>query len=213
MGVYLWHDDWWTPWANTIAYYPFVNDTADQMGNITLTSPSAVQQTLWFRITGGITGTRGVLTVNYIGWWYKPISGTSSMIAMNCIDSPAMGYYYAHTQSNLAQHLYAFWPSYNVNSQSAITTFGNWYHIAVSYNSTENKTYGYLNGVEYLLYNWQWSNLAQSVMITGSRPGSGSTTSGNAVIDVSEVILEDTARSGQQVLDYYNSTKSKYWIS
>lgn len=50
-------------------------------------------------------------------------------------------------------------------------------------------------------------------MITGSRPGSGSVLSGNAVIDVSEVILEDTGRSGQQVLDYYNNTKSNYGIS
>lgn len=204
----------WTPWSNTLAYRPLTNDLIDVIGNKSLTyqSPaSASKQSLGYRFVGWVTSWDWT-NVKLISCWLKVISGSSSNCGLPGIANPSVGYYYKHNESRLYQKFFCWTnSSFGASTATANISTGNRIHFVVCYDQTENKSYGYINWTQYLIYNGAGYSFGNEIMPMSSDSGAG-VYSGNLTVDISDLIFESKSRTAQEVSDYYNQTKSKYWL-
>lgn len=207
MGVYLWTDEW-TPWANTMAYFPLETDQLDTTGNYTL-SLTGTQQTVgyqfsWSELVLNWTYTRVQflnvrVKIDSVGSW---ITNLATMI-----NSWGMRYNWEHILMPANAKKFQIENGSNVASFSSAqnTTTWAWYNIAFGVNSNYNYT-AYINGS--LVWSWTLSSIRQpswsNIVFLFNQ---------TATATFSKVIVEDVAWTDQEVLDYYNTTKSKYWIS
>jgi hypothetical protein len=210
---------WWQPWANTVAYFPFKNDTLDTQWNLTLTYNQIQQDTVGYKVTGWVRTSYTWHTVNYVGGWYniQQLQTTWSWkcVALNCVDNPAMWNYPVHTNNTpLNQKFYVFKnSSFSLATVSAPISNEVWHHVAISYVQSENKTYGYLDWTQYLIYSGKWYNFWDNSIIFGSWNNNNTDTiSWDWICLVSDVIFESQWWTAQDVSDYYNLTKSNYWL-
>ena len=191
---------WWKPWANTIAYFPFENDTADHSGNgVTLTTTSTpIQQSIGYKFTWQTSiSSNQVKTVSV---WIKMITwGDTTWIATQ--DCHYICYYYTHDSG--------LWQNFVILNQhitaNATTNANTWYNIITVVDTANNKTYGYINGVKYMDYSGVWNNLGSWIWLMGSANNNGEWI-------LSDCIIESVARTDQEVLDYYNNTKWTYGL-
>lgn len=202
----------WAPWANTIAYYPLQSDTNDYSWNSRNLTNS------W------VTFSDGVWIFNwsaraYISWntqlnnWYtisfweqSTVNNTSFMVDMRnnnqywqWICALTEGWYFKIRQQITA------------SSETEYKTLrnGNWNNWIITWDGTSNWK---------ISVNWQ---LAHSVTIAKSIDTSNTTLSlwsryswltNPFSWSLSEVIIENTPRTETEKSDYYNLTKSKYWL-
>ena len=224
--IFIRVDEWWNPWANTVAYFPLDVDLLDHWPNhFTMTNY------WWVTIdTTQISG-KGVAYFNWssmlyatsLSWlptWTNP---KTISIWVNKRASTTTGIYcwigtvYADNPNKsfiINQYNWKFWFStwgWGYDFPSSVTpTIWQRYNLVASY-----------DGSTYTLYiNW-------TANISGSL--TANTTSDKICIwwntdtriwywmpekaYMSEVIIENKARTAQEILDYYNITKSLYGIS
>ena len=208
---------WWQPWANTIAYYPLnstntVNDLS--WNSNTLTNQWATFWTYW-----------GVDCVNTTGkslYWLVtnlPIWNSMRTISVR-----------ANAQAS-SSWMAIYWYGSNTTHNRCVcyrTTIDGWIiyfshqidDIATSIVMDTNKRYLFTYTYDGTTAKWyvNWS-LAWSVNVVLE------TTSSDLVISwwgawhetftgyISNFIIEDKARTAEEISDYLNRTKSLYWIS
>lgn len=217
----------WTPWANTIAYYP-------------LTSSSTVNDMSWngYDLTNNWWVTFGVY------WWVDCASFNSTarnaLVCQNNIWTTLSGnqaftyscrIYIAGNRSKEANII-----SINANNNHedrALTIMTNgtirWYIASNSASfvytpvvSTSQRYYLTMtqwDGTLSIYLNWVFSqstpcNWTSAWESSNNYFGIAPQYPSNASIlwYVSNVIVEDKARTAQEVSDYYNQTKWKYWL-
>jgi len=197
----------WTPTSNTLVYYPLtasstVNDLSGNNRNLT----KYWSCTFW--------------TYQWVSCLYLPWS-ESSYLKYNWDSGSYYNftmsfYYYCMDVWNWSNILYSNdnWVFVNPNNQPRFSWANNipntpsitnsWKHIVCVANWSVAKIY--INGVAYS-WNWQTSR-SISTVVEVSWTGSGHSSKWY----VSNVIIESKARTDAEVLNYYNQTKSNYWL-
>ena len=215
-----WWGGWWQPGENTIVYYPLTENANDYSGNgynatnyegtfstqnwcylWTITSRLELpSMTIWqtFTISAWLK------LPNWQPTWDKEFdiyydwSGSYRNILYRCnawwID--------CYTWNNRTSH----------NAKTVSVAFWTWWdNIILSKTWTSYSIYlnGNLLGTFSSAYNvsipW-WSNSINIWHV------SYSTSSSSAFWYVKDYIIEDKSRTVQEVADYYNQTKSNYWL-
>ena len=208
----------WTPWSNTIAYYPLTagtttNDLSGNWKNLTK-SWSTAFWTYW-----------GVSCASMSWYLYNwSLSWTLTTLTMSCWfwEEPKSWNYYlmmwlkswtSWTDTNNLFFMYEwegrpsgtwfglqYWESWSINSWTATSKWV-WHNWVITWDWSVIKAY--LDGTQVATRNrttavdrntiriW-WGNYAYTYM--------------------SECIFENKARTAQEIQNYYNLTKSNYWL-
>ena len=223
--VFLWDTQvrpsgWWgwQPWANTIAYYPLTSDFNDQSWNgYNLTNDGGVISNVWWIDCGYyngssysiITSQPSLSNTRTISCWRMPTSTSWVMwivVTWDTHNAPNMW----GLQQNSWEIRWSEWRTLNqsVNSWVAVTV-NNWYYLVTTIN----------NGTTAKIYvNWNLENtITRSTPIIawtniGIWSKSSPTYSEKAIGYVSNAIIESVAWTDQEILDYYNLTKSNYGL-
>lgn len=195
----------WTPWENTVAYYPLTSTTTvnDQSGN-----------------NRNLTNYNGVAFGTYAGVDCASFAWNKMILYHS--DFPARWYgdytmsCWMYTTSNNQQIVLSHWnadttglnmiiKNWYIDPNIAPVTLNTWHHIAYVVESWYLKMY--VDGV--LVYNnphnvngskslWIWRQTYTDTM--------------NYLWYISNVIMESVARTAQEIANYYNNTKNLYWI-
>ena len=226
-----WWGGWWTPWADTIAYYPLTSQTTvyDQSGNNhTLTELHTAKPwtisywTYWgvdccyidiWELSTSITTYTWARTVL---WWYQQIWNPNN-------DSSWIFWYGNNTMWTwrwIAINWYTrpatdkvCWLAEGVITGSTSLSLNTWYFIAMTLDWTRNIWAAkiYVNGQ---LDGQNTSQLWSSIPSTNKIWISWDSWDDRSMRwYVSEVIFEKKEWTMQEISDYFNATKSIYWIS
>ena len=191
----------WTPWSNTVCYYPFDTDTLDATWNTTI-SWSLTKDGLWYRPTANWH--IDYPTWNYplfLNYWLLIKQRPTSNTWCPMLENPSTWYYPYHSNSSLNKKIWTF---YNSSYSSATVSFSpslnTWHNLSLWYDGT--KMIYSIDGVSWTLYNWQWYNFNNRILWWAA----------SWQYIISNFIAEKTARTEQERLNYYNLTKSNYWL-
>ncbi len=192
---------WWQPWAYTVAYFPFKDDQLDKVGSATL-SLSWTKQTLWY-LFNTTSSNNPIYNLNtntpFVSFYAKFGSAKSSAWNQTVrFYKWWFTYWYYNPTSSFSKHFY-----YNTGSRvtwwEIQTSSWQWYHFAYWYTGTNLVAYvnwnQIMNTPASLSNQWNYIYLCDNIEIT-----------------YSELIFESTVWSAQEVSDYYNNTKSNYWL-
>ena len=207
----------WSPWSNTIAYFPFVSDTLDHSWNWTSLS---INNCTFVKDTSNVTGYKFTYwsswdsniyfinsNVQFLCFWFK-INSINSWYNSTLwyIRSHWISYWPAHYESDIRNKIVVFTNS--SYTRWAITdwfTYNAWHNIALWYDGTKLKV-----GKDWVLsdfYTGSWYNFGDNkIFIVWS------SNSAQQITTVSEVIAESACWSASDYLNYYNLTKSNYWL-
>lgn len=208
---------WWQPWANTIAYYKFNWNLNDSSGN-------------WFNLSMG----SGSMTYWTTSWWATYWTFTWSnwtntltttvnhwtTYTLSCWLNTLSNYWWSY-QNIMVERFYANniairlmnWRSkiscYDTNTTWPSISLNTWYNAVVIRNWSAVQLY--LNWV--YQNSWTWSVTASfPLRITlWSKDSPWATWAWQW--QLSEVIIENKARTADEVSKYYNLTKWNYWTS
>lgn len=213
---------WWQPWANTYIYYPLTSDLVDVMWNWdtwTMHWTCTFNSTTW-------------ITFNWANWY---VTWLSNWIAWRDTFTQC---FWAKYDWSIDNYWLLIWNSSNYNTNSTFvlelwwwTSSIKFYHFIwnndVLYTNQSNyafntdrhlrcmvaNNWSYTAYLDWQLYaNWYrtWTlnnkpimNLWWSSYYTSSREAKGK---------IKDYIVETVARTAQEILDYYNKTKSNYWF-
>ena len=216
-NAYIWY--WWSPWSNTIAYYPLESDGNDNANNYNLSN-------LWTTTFGTIWGIKwAIFSANTTSWLYN-----NSVSIPQWNNSWTVNMYIYPTSYNSSEDdVFFMWTGnynqwfliYDLNPISISTwwsainsttnvSLNTWSNIVITQSS---KTYTiYVNWVS--VKSWTMS----SANLTGTNLNLGYAYWNDAsnkrfVWWMSEFILENKTWTATEISNYYNRTKSKYWIS
>lgn len=212
MWVYMRVDQqWWQPWANTIAYYKFDWNLNDSSGNNHNLSVAAWSITYWTA-----------------GWWWKYVHinkntrtnywersfdyNWNNTISLRMNPQITNGSILLEMWNGGQEFLrfggaiscgYGWGMSYSMSTNT-------WYLVTFTRNWTSTALY--INGS--LIWTWTgdktWIHNIR-FKLNNAGDTSSSTYSNNTYL--SELIWEDKERTAQEIADYYNQTKSLYGIS
>jgi len=190
----------WTPWSNTLAYFPFKDDQLDKVWSSSI-SITWTKQTLWYNFSSSweILVQTPPSTCSFASWWVKYNSAQTTVAQFWWTYIWWIKYNFTHSTANYNKRfeIWLWGQSYNVSSEQNTTTWQR-YHIAMWYDWTY--AYWYINWQQvWKLSSWHSENWTIRLWYWIN-------------MDVSEYILESQARTAQEVTDYYNQTKSNYWL-
>lgn len=228
----------WTPTSNTIAYYPLEKDWNDyswNWHNLTWLATPTYTTSWGTKKVVSLNGSN-LWDINNLSWtytdytfsvWCKPTStGTWQEIFdnLNWISwSWAWQVYMSFNGSSLEQannrnFWYQYkqnwwtWSYYNVYWISSLD-INIWYNLVIT--STSNWIKMYINWTQVASNSISWiiSLTAWKNSIWGRSNNTSSWGNTNFFNwYLSEFILENKTWTATQISDYYNSTKSKYWL-
>ena len=210
---------WWQPWANTVAYYPLdidFNDATTNERNLTNTwatittfnwvSCAYYDGSSYSRYNSSYSLPNTWRTVSM--WLYIPSAWGCACHVSNITSSgprPA-GLWIVWSSSNYGvvtwmstyiEANYTWWPRWInlicTQEWSIVKMYVDWQY---SVQSTSRAT------------TWSWYPAEWWMIWWTNKP----TPDNLFTWYISRVILEDKARTAQEVLDYYNLTKSNYWL-
>ena len=222
MGVYMRVDEWWHPWADTIAYYKFdwnLNDSSGNWHNLTnswtisySTSPYAVNLTtsnyLYFNNSDAFNHDWTFNTWAYITARNKD-NDASVLMCQWTGSQNSMIFCCINYQWKLF-----FWFYGNDHTWTITSSLDQWVNVCYTYNYATKTYKAYINWIkdidgtkttQYTVASWNlyaWA-LANDPSALNYR----------VQWKLSEYIIENKARTAQEIADYYNRTKSLYGIS
>lgn len=223
MGVYLYTDEW-LPWENTVAYYPLNSTTTvnDQSWNgKNLTNSWATFWTYsWVDCLSlsntYLRGDVGDITQysHTISMWANRSGGSWDVFMIEWW----VGDYDHWGGAELVQRpsyiRYAFW----FDDLDSPNSYGNgvWHNIVVEYNKTSSSQIMYIDGSlvnSRTLSNSHYLYKTNGFIIWTEQ--TSTTTISNSYFNgwMSNLIIENWLWNADYVANYYNTTKSKYWIS
>jgi len=212
-------DTWWQPWANTIAYYKFnwnLNDSSGNNRNLSLAAGSVTYWTeSWWAKYGYFntsTYTNNYTSMPYystnytINYWYKRVWSVSWNYWIIADFHTGSNYFprlkvqnsviwFIVGRSDVGASGTDSWNNYCISISNWITScYKNWGLVA-SGHSVNSFSWN----LPYFRLNTVWYTTASYSDYAGDGR-------------FSEFIVENKARTAQEIADYYNSTKSKYWL-
>ena len=202
---------WW-PWANTVAYYPLTSDFNDASWNSRNLTNS------WWTITtlNGVNcayydGSSYSMFDNYslsntartISCWVCKSNNARVAISVSDYNSTASG------SLSVAFYLSYILVADNAWAQTYAETATSWVWYYVTGVQEWSTVKGYLNWE----FKWESTTRPNQTPTWWSLWARHETVHGDKYIwYISNVILENKVRTAQEVADYYNQTKSTYWL-
>lgn len=212
---------WWKPNVNTVAYYPLKENVNDYSGNwynwswnpnsfawwvanyswASTTLPTSIINanprtvSCWVNDEGVGVGTHNIsvygqhTTVNYGFCLGYNMKNNDNTYRINIVVSGGSGY----ATSNGVMYSYP----------TALTW---WHHIVFMRDSS--KSYLYVDGVYIGNTTYSGQTSSNTFYLWYDHWYDGWAWNGK----ISELIFEDKTRTAEEILNYYNQTKSKYWI-
>lgn len=208
---------WWQPWANTIWYWKLEDNTSATVwtttssNNVTFTTLASWKKVAVFNGSNSIIACDALATwtdntysvrcqktwtwsweriITTLAWWSGK-KGTS----LRTNTSPR-----TYMNSNFSAWISITWATAN----------NTWYHIVIVQNSSWSTVY--LNWTLAATDNQTWAN-SNALSSIWCNSQNMPTWQDFFNWNISEVIVENKARTAQEIQDYYNQTKSLYWIS
>ena len=214
------YKQWWQPWANTIAYYPL--DSTNTVNDLSWN---------WYNLTNSwATFWTNYCEVNDTKYLYRDTSSDSRFVTWN--NSITYSIWIKISSFNWNYNWYPYWQGENSTNRvwgltmqstsywidnwwyqqwvqtSMYNNYTNWHLITTVYDSSITTKYLYLDWQLQVSKN-QSINLSKNWLYVWQDPIY------SAWLDaqISNLIVEDKERTAQEIQDYYNQTKSLYWIS
>lgn len=206
---------WWKPWANTVAYYPLNWNANDYSWNGKNGTASNITWNSWW--DGGCASFNGSnsyinvpalsITNNLtISCWIKTTQSSIWEIIQMVNSAWTQSFEFRVSSWKLNLWLWNSWYSeQGWNSSSSINT---WQWVNVIVTKSGNNYNLYINSVNDGVFTsslWIWFNNNRIWLHTN-----GSNSPYNWLID--NFIIENKARTASEIADYYNLTKSNYWL-
>ena len=206
--IYIRVDEWWQPWANTVAYFPFDTDTLDTQGNITL-SWSFTKSGLGYIPTSSSSWAYSTTRpLAFFNAWFNIQSYSGNYVWMwlstyRSNNFCAGGYYIKHADAPLNHHFFnRIANDFTLgNTSDWQPSTSNWHNVSFWWDGSNYKVSA--DGVPSVLWTWN----------TGRSLSDNQFWLDSWDYIVSRLIIEDAVWTDQEVLDYYNQTKWIYWIS
>lgn len=234
-------EQWWQPWANTIAYWKLNWNYNDEMGNFNGTSshswngwatlPGSSDQYLTVNMTwswdryaykisnnlwSAIGSTQNDLTFNRWRYFNSQYSWTSNFEMCHIVWSGSYRvirawYWWEFNSWNGWVYLGTWNGGYNYGWYITTISTSTWHNMIFTYNKTTRVKSYYVDGT---LIGTTTSSLDYSTS-TGQNKANifWCNWSSSLVWWWSNFIIESTARTATEVSNYYNATKSLYWIN
>lgn len=210
---------WWQPWADTILYMPFKTDLLDHSGNnisFTNTNVTLSDNTAYFNGSANLINSSFTTYLNSKPFtcsiWVKTSSNTNDagIIWAHKKISWSWGWWDIQTINN-SGYKYRFeaigwWSIYQTSAYSTWT----WYLL--TWVVTGSRTEWYVNWVYQWKVNWWVSTFRSEFAIWQQRGDSSSSAWRYFTWYMSDLIIESKARTAQEISDYFNLTKSNYWL-
>lgn len=205
----------WTPWSNTIAYYPFesnINDASWNNRNLSMYTGSFSYETLssWKKVCrlntsalakiDSIPFNRTAYTVSAWCSWDATSTSYQKMILDLVWWSNYRPRFFTMNSYVSWMVSYDAWPAFTANK---------WYHIVVTYNN--NVSTLYIDNSQIYQVTYSNSSTTWKMLINGSDANNYNVNYRTAGT-ISELILENKVWSDAERLAYYNNTKSNYWL-
>ena len=190
------------PWANTLAYYPFKDDTSDASGHWYTLDKAWSKQTIWYDFTSTVSigNSFPYSTVKTSMCWANIKGLTRNWTHQAWFLRTQPWSYLASDNSRLNWWFYAY---YNWNRYvSAPRTLNTRMHLVVTIVWADLVCYK--DGVQYTVTGWAGQWWYNRLLYLASNC--------SWTFCVSEAIFEDKVWTQGEITDYYNSTKSKYWL-
>ena len=214
----------WKPWVNTVAYFPLNTDLLDHW-------PNQYSMTNYWSVTINTEQVVGKW-VAYFNWSSMLISSSSNWLptwtnpkTLSCWVknwwSVTSGIYcwFGYVMTSHNNQSFLIWQnSWKIH----FSTWWWWYDFLSNVTPTIWQRYN-------LIVSYNWSTYTLYINWTANISGSLSANTSSTYICIwansdtrswywlpekayiSEVIIENVAWSSQDIVDYYNKTKSKYW--
>ena len=232
MAIYMMRDDGgYTPWSNTIAYYPLnstttVNDKSWNNKNMTQSWTITYWDYNWVDC-GYFNGGYLYLNESLILWanprtiscWFNRTSAVTDGWAF-------WGMWSASSENWITTYLHWNAPAWKYGYWNWAYDRDVWFSVSPSLNTWYllTATYDWTDLLLYVNANYLWTPTIWEY--SGTNTITLNLTSGKTTICcmpnlwgtwfkgyMSEFIFDWTTWTAQEVLDYYNDTKSNYWIS
>lgn len=230
-------EQWWQPWVNTVFYYPLESDGNDyswNSHNLTWYWTPTYTTSWWTKQVVSLNGSTGGIINNLSGTytnytfnlWCKPTStNTWQEIFDNVYIWNSNNAYLNYNWTSYEKwwyrdFAYQYRPNGWTNAYQNVYWTSNrttsmWYNVVLTSTSSWIKIY--VNGSQIATNSTTWT------IILNSWYNSIWMRYNNTITPawyqnffnwyLSEFIFESTTRTAQEVSDYYNDTKSLYWIS
>jgi len=225
-SVYIWNWDstatkirpvWWQPWANTIAYYPLTStDTVNDLSwnGYNLTNSNVTFWTYAWVSCASFNWSNWKLTasITTIPQWSNPRT-TSVWIYYSGAAGKSIMWYWANRTRygcwemrrwSSSGDWYMF-SAYYIDENTAVQTMNTWLLFTVTYDGSIIKQY----------INWELKKTSTAYTLATSGTNFEIWNPYNTSYFqwyASNAIIENKARTAQEVADYYNSTKWNYLL-
>lgn len=200
----------WTPWSNTIAYFPLAEDQLDKSWNWYILTTAGTKQTIWYQFswsdiqinwTSDVANMMSVrIKIVSFGSW---IWDSATMIRI--WGAMRYNWYHITSSSNKKFQIYNSSSSSLIYSSAQNTDTWNRYHLLLWVSWTTNWNYvWWINWNKVFSWTtntnlWWWDWLIKII-------------NNNTTLIASDLIVENRVRTDAEVLNYYNNTKSNYWL-
>ena len=221
--VFLWdtqvRPSGWQPWANTILYMPFKSDLLDHSSNnisFTNTNVTLVDGTAYFNGSASLINSSFTTYLSSMPFtcsiWVKVSSNTkdAGIIGAHKKVSWTWGWWDIQT-------INSSWYKYRLEVISwwavlQTSAYSTWTRYLLTWVVASSKTERYINWVSQWTVSWWVARFRSEFAIWQQRWDSSTSNWRCFTWYMSDLILENKARTAQEIADYYNLTKWNYWF-
>ena len=193
----------WKPWSNTIAYFPFKDDTSDASGHWYTLDKSWSKQTIWYDFTSTVSigNSFPYSTVKTSMCWCKLAQFARGWAHQAWFLRTQPWSYLVSDQSRLNWWFYAYVNGSNKYA-AAPRTMNTRMHLVITVVWADLVCYK--DWVQYTVTGWAWQGWYNRLLYLASNC--------SWTFCVSDAIFEDKVWTQGEITDYYNSTKANYWL-
>lgn len=199
----------WKPWANTMLYLPMKTNFDDATWNNIMTNSWATITTLnwvscWYFYNSTLTCSASPLATNNktISIWLNITTLSSNWVIWSNHSGAASWDYIRFSSGEWILGSTYWWSAWDTKT-TTLPPENTWFHLVWSgWNF-------YLNWTDVTTTQWTVAAYTQGYPYTIWRQNNW----GNTYYwYMSELIVEDKIRTAQEIANYYNQTKSNYWL-
>ena len=217
----------WKPWENTVAYYPLEKDTNDyswnnrNLTNSWITFDGGVWvfngNAIWYYTNNSLWNNLNNFTYSvYVNpssiasWTYNTTEYNANRIISIIQNGDIKTYDKTLSLSNSSRAQWYNYYNWLYLVYASWISINTWYYLTYTFNGNMMKIYKNWILEQSLACWWSYTWYTQATLCVWNN------TDYNQIKKyygkISNVIIEDKARTAQEVLNYYNQTKSNYWL-